>query len=177
MQNVEGPVFDPDEIRDELASKLDGKRYWSYLYRGAGRVFTRWRAVEKDANQRRAIIVDRIFAENGREKLKWSFSALIGRWGCDEGINKLELWHRRHRWWMYGIPADCVLHPSLLIPTTAKVPKNFRPNQAKAGRATSSTDLRESDSEADIEGAADARDHQDSSGNDTDTSFEGLDEL
>ena len=49
-----------EEIAHELQERLDNSRYWAYVDRHTGGIFSRWRAREEDDNRARRIEVDTI---------------------------------------------------------------------------------------------------------------------
>ena len=176
VENVTASVTAQEEIRGRMAVSLGDIRYLSFLDPINGGIFTRWRTTEKDSYRTRVIAVDKVFAMNGRKKLKWTCSATVHRWGPEQAIEKLVLWQRWHRLWIYCIPSDRVLPPSLLVPTKAVLPKNFNIETVGNDGARSSVDVPDSESESENDGddeniEENSPDMQ-SSADETDVSFE-----
>ena len=176
VENTTNRIAGPEEIQCRMSIVLDNCRYMSLIGPNNGRIFTRWRNTEKDSYRKRSVAVDRVFALNGRRKLKQSCSATVSRWGPEQALDKLVLWQQWHRWWIYCIPPDRALPRALLIPTKAVLPKNFVIGTVGNNDDQSFGELSSSDSESD-EGKGDKNPDANSStvsssGDGTDVSFE-----
>ena len=87
-RNRFGDIGTEDVLR-KMNDRLGDTRYWAFVDKKTGRIFSRWRGQELEPHQKKAAEVDRIFKKHGRARMKWSFSETINRWGLKEGISKL----------------------------------------------------------------------------------------
>ena len=134
------------ELAQKLQDRLGARRYWTYVDRHTGRIFPRWRARGKEDNRKRCIEADTISKANRVERIPYSCSSTISRWGSDS-VDKIALWQLWHRRWMYSEVRPRAPPQNMLLPTNAVIPANLSAMGKRKRDARSSADLPSTDDE------------------------------